>query len=414
MDLMIQKSSKAEDVESAKAARASYEASLSTAFEGYNPGQAKGSCACAAVCACSGVENFVERMHSACEGAVGSVQVGRKFSRSWWDEEVKEAVSARREAYGKFLAGADDEEKAAGLWAAFVKLRRSCARLVTQKKKKDWAQLMEQIEEAYKRDHKKLYQLVGRFLPTGKRAEMEPVRRKDGTMARTEEEIMEAWADHQESLGAPKVHPLEDVLFAERTRVQVDDLAKLSKQVAPTWMDRAFTTEELKPMVESLGYWKASTADGTTNPMLRCGGDTMLGLLCTLFNHLRAKELMYKGWQESSGIGLSRVTTAALRSLVAWVSSISRCGLGGSLSTLRPHLGRDRGDSGATGRRWIRRCHFTKCFAGASGRVIPPSCASSTSERRSTRCGTTACGRPCGATASEGRPGGWSGPSTPR
>jgi exonuclease III len=140
MDLMIQKSSKAEDVESARAARASYEASLSTEFEGYNPGQVgKGSCACAAVCACPSVENFVERMHAACERAVGSEFTGRKFSRSWWDDEVKAAVSARREAHGKFLAGADDEEKAANLWATFVKLRRSCAKLVKQKKKEDWA-----------------------------------------------------------------------------------------------------------------------------------------------------------------------------------------------------------------------------------------------------------------------------------
>ena len=33
--------------------------------------------------------------------------------------------------------------------------------------------------------------------------------------------------------------------------------------------------EELKPIVESMGYWKASTADGTTNPMFRCSDDTM-------------------------------------------------------------------------------------------------------------------------------------------
>ena len=37
----------------------------------------------------------------------------------------------------------------------------------------------------------KLYQLVGRFLSTGKRTEMEPVRRKEGTMVRMEENSME-------------------------------------------------------------------------------------------------------------------------------------------------------------------------------------------------------------------------------
>ena len=302
---MIQKSSKAEDVKSAADARARYEASLVTEFEDYNPSEvAKGSCACAAACACPGVENFVERMHAACETAVGSVQVGRKFSRSWWDDDVKAAVAARRRAHDEFLKAADNEEKASALWAVFAKLRRACTKLVKQKKKDDWVQLMEQIEDAHKRNHKKLWQLIGRFVPSGKRATMEPMRRKDGSMARTEEEITETWADHQESLGAPKVHALEDVLFAARTRTQVADLAKLSKQVKPTWTDRPFTKDEIKEGVEALSYHKASTGDGTTNPMFKCGGDTMLVRLCELFNFLRAKELMYVGWQESSVVNL--------------------------------------------------------------------------------------------------------------
>jgi exonuclease III len=302
---MIQKSSKAEDVKSASDARVRYEASLVTEFEGFNASQvAKGSCACDAACACPGVEDFVKRMHAACETAVGSVQVGRKFSRSWWDDEVKIAVAARRRAHEEFLKAAEDEEKAAELWTVFAKLRRACAKLVTQKKKADWVRLMEQIEDAHKRDQKKLWQLVGRFIPSGKRATMEPMRRQDGTMARTEEEIVETWAEHQESLGAPKVHALEDVLFAARTRAQVEDLKKLSKRVKPTYTDRAFTEDEVKEGVEALGYHKASTSDGTTNPMFKCGGDTMLARLCELFNFLRAKELMYIGWQESSVVNL--------------------------------------------------------------------------------------------------------------
>ena len=115
---------------------------------------------------------------------------------------------------------------------------------------------------------------------------------------------METWADHQESLGAPKLHALEDVLFAARTRTQVEDLAILSKRVPPTWMDRAFTNDEIKEGVEALSYHKASTGDGTTNPMFKCGGDTMLAQLCGLFNFLRAKELMYVGWQESAVVNL--------------------------------------------------------------------------------------------------------------
>ena len=305
MEQMIQKSSKEEDVKSAADARSSYEASLVTEFEGFSPGGAEPvSCSCVSVCACAGVEDFVKRMHASCESAVGSVPVGRKFSRSWWDDDVKAAVGARRQAYKRFLTAADDKEKCEGLWADFARLRRICSRLITKKKKEDWARLMEQIEEAHKRDQRKLWQLIGRFVPSGKRAAMEPVRNQDGSMARNEEEILEAWADHLESLGAPKVHALEDVAFAARTQTQVEHLAKLSKQVPPEWIDRAFDKDEVMKGVEALSYHKASTGDGTTNPMFKCGGETMIALLCTLFNFLRAKELMYPGWQESSVVNL--------------------------------------------------------------------------------------------------------------
>jgi exonuclease III len=309
MEEMIQKSSKEEDVKSAAAARENYEAALVTEFGGYTPSEvAKGSCECVGMCACAGVKEFVRRMHAACETAVGSVPVGRKFSRSWWDDEVKTAVAARRKAYAAYLPGADDqeqsEEKSAELWARFAQLRRACAKLITKKKKEDWERLMVQIEYAHKRDQKQLWQLVGRFVPSGKMATMEPMRRRDGTMARNEEEILETWGDHQESLGAPQAHSLEDTMFASRMRTQVEDLEKLSKRMPPCWFDQAFTKDEVLEGVEALSYHKASTSDGTTNPMFKCGGDTMAVQLCALFNFLRAKELMYTGWQEASVVNL--------------------------------------------------------------------------------------------------------------
>ena len=42
---------------------------------------------------------------------------------------------------------------------------------------------------------------------------MEPVRNKDGVLAESEEQILEAWGDHQEKLGTPTTHALEDSAF---------------------------------------------------------------------------------------------------------------------------------------------------------------------------------------------------------
>ena len=47
------------------------------------------------------------------------------------------------------------------------------------------------------------------------------MRDREGRMAKSEEEIMEVWASHLESLGTPRAHELEDTEFAERVRVHV-------------------------------------------------------------------------------------------------------------------------------------------------------------------------------------------------
>ena len=66
------------------------------------------------------------------------------------------------------------------------------------------------MEEAYAAgDHRKLYQLIGRLAPSGKKAVVEPILRKDGTLAKSEEQILDSWGDHQEMLGTPKAHELE-------------------------------------------------------------------------------------------------------------------------------------------------------------------------------------------------------------
>ena len=94
-------------------------------------------------------------------------------------------------------------------------------RLVKRKKSEEWKTFLERIEKAYKEDHRQLWQLVNRLVPSGKKAEVAPMRDREGRMAKSEEEIMEVWASHLESLGTQRTHELEDTEFAERVRVHV-------------------------------------------------------------------------------------------------------------------------------------------------------------------------------------------------
>ena len=83
MGAMIQNSSSVADVRLAEEARASYQACLGDSFAGFKPGaQQADECDCAGDCVCVGVGDFVRRTMRAAERSAGSVEVGRKFSRS--------------------------------------------------------------------------------------------------------------------------------------------------------------------------------------------------------------------------------------------------------------------------------------------------------------------------------------------
>ena len=139
------------------------------------------------------------------------------------------------------------------------------------KKRQDWAKFMQRMEDAYKNDHRQLWQLVQRLVPSGKKASVVPVRGKDGTLARSEEQILEVWAEHQEFLGTPKAHELQDTDFAERVSKQVNDCMWLSRAIPDGLMDGEFTDEDIEEGVEALGYHKAQAEDGTSAVARRCG-----------------------------------------------------------------------------------------------------------------------------------------------
>jgi exonuclease III len=302
-DKWIQKSSKQADVDKAANERAKYQAGLEIEFKGFDPASSSSQCGCSAACACAAVEEFVKRTEAACEGSVGSSVPNRKFSRSWFDDEVKEIVKRRRKAYEEWLLQ-EDEGLRQLQWGLYTKLRAEGKKAVRRKKREDWAKLMERMEEAYHKDTAQLWKLIGRFVTSGKKATVAPIRQQDGAMAKSEEQILEAWAQHQERLGTPAVRDGTDVDYMKRVHDQVQECAKLSPEIEDTDVDREFDDEEIKAGLERLHYHKAGTDDGTTNPMYKCGGDKMVLELRKLFNFLRQKETIYKGWQRSAVVNL--------------------------------------------------------------------------------------------------------------
>ena len=303
LEKLIPKSSKAEHTDAADTAKKLYQDELTATFAGFDASDFN-DVACPAKCGtanccCAVAADFVRRTNAACEQSVGSASSGGKFCREWFDDEVRAEIKKRRAAHAQWLK--DDDE---ATWKTYARARRACKRFVMRKKKELWAKFMAKIEDAYENDHKELWRLVKRLAPTGTKVSVAPVRDATGVLAKSEKAILDVWGAYQKHLGTPSVHPLEDTQFADRVREHVQAYERLSREITPTWVDAEFTTEEIKEIVEELGYHKAKAADGTLNPMYKCGGDGMLELLKELFNNLRDRETIAANWQEALMVNL--------------------------------------------------------------------------------------------------------------
>ena len=120
--------------------------------------------------------------------------------------------------------------------------------------------------------------------------------KSDGSLATSEEERLEAWAEYQEKLGSRLEDPALDQRFATEVEAKVSELARLSPTLPASPLDGNFTKEEIKSAITRLKLGKASGADLVTNDMLKIGGDTMLKLLSRLFQWLNEAEVVPEQW----------------------------------------------------------------------------------------------------------------------
>ena len=296
---MIQKSSKMSEVEAVQERRKEYEEALTEAFRDFTPTGGPQTCGCKKSCACTITKDFIRRTEEALTSSVGDRVISRRFSRPWFDEEVREAVKKTRDYYKEFLQSPTETR-----WTTFKQFRALKARLIRKKKTQCWEKFLGDFNEAYRGNHKQLWNMVGRLVPNGKKATMAPIKDKNGTLATSEEGIMEAWGDHQENLGTPCRHPLQDDQHGEWV---TDELRKHLAETSrgdPGTLGHPFTVDEVEEAVESLHYHKAGATDGTKNPMFKCGGPTMSNILLKFFNHLLEEEVHPDDWARSVVVNL--------------------------------------------------------------------------------------------------------------
>lgn len=241
------------------------------------------------------LKDFLGKMNAALEKSVGSKTVSKKFSRPWYDKEVKAAIDQRRDAFKIFKASTSRQN-----WNKYSELRRAARDLVRQKQRKDWEKLMESLGADLSQNPKRMWSKVKRVIRAGKsNTGSTAVKKTDGSLAISEVDRREAWADYMHKLGQPLQSPSFDQDFATETEALVARYAQESEELPEQELDKDFTDDELITALGKLKYYKACSFDQVRNEALKEGGKELRSNLLKLFNWINSTEEVPKDWATS-------------------------------------------------------------------------------------------------------------------
>ena len=93
--------------------------------------------------------------------------IGEKFvvcgkSVSWWDDEIKDKISLRRQLHKRMMHGQGD------LWEEYCRVHREVKELVCSKKINAWNKVVEKVNNDYDGSRKQFWSFVSRSLEVKK------------------------------------------------------------------------------------------------------------------------------------------------------------------------------------------------------------------------------------------------------
>ena len=243
--------------------------------------------------ACANVlRDFLGRMNTALEKSVGSKTTNKKFSRPWYDAEVKSAIQTRRDAFKVFKSSNTRQH-----WNKYSELRRAARTVVRAKQRQEWDRLVQSIGEDSSKNPKRMWSNIKRIIGNKKASTgSTSVRKADGSLAFSEVDRREAWADYLSKLGQPLQEPEFDSQFATDTEDLVSLFEAESTRLPKGVLDADFTDSELVTALERLEYYKACSFDQVRNESLKEGGAALRSNLLKLFNWINSTEQVPKNW----------------------------------------------------------------------------------------------------------------------
>jgi hypothetical protein len=213
-------------------------------------------------------------------------------SHKWFDQEVREAIAARRAKHAEFLRTGDNSA-----WKEYCSLRKSTKRLVFEKKQAAWNETMDAIADAFFKNKKLFWSLMNRF-GGGSKSYRGPVQTATGALVSDPEQKKEAWAAFFEELGKRTQSDQFDNAAEQEISQRVKSYVRACCQVPEdVKLDAPFTEDEVSSVLQELPNGKSHALDFVPNEFLKHGGEPMVKALTQLFNAVWSEEQVPESWR---------------------------------------------------------------------------------------------------------------------
>ena len=239
--------------------------------------------------------DFISKMEQALEYSVGSKLISKKYSRAWFDDEVKKAIIVRRISHAAW-----EKQRGAETWNKYKQDKKVVKTLIKKKKKEVWFNLIDGITSDQRDNPKRMWSTISKI--TGRKSKKAggSVLKSNGNLAVTPEEREATWTAHQRKLGRESAAPEFQENFRQQTEEEVDGYAQDSRSVEDDVnLDGLFTDEDVATGMDVLKLHKACGTDQVRNEWMKAGGLPLMSALRKLFNWVISTEQIPSDWASS-------------------------------------------------------------------------------------------------------------------
>ena len=173
-------------------------------------------------------ESVVNRV-AKCELGEKMIVCGK--AARWWDEQIKDRITARREVYRKVVNGREV------LWDEYCRLRKEVKQLVIKKKLNIWNELVEKVDTEFDENKKEFWAFVSRKTK-GKKKNIASLKSDTGMSITSTRGKLEVLQKHYQLLSKMSVDSEFNTNWKDEIEDSVGGYSSLSGEAGDAFLEK--------------------------------------------------------------------------------------------------------------------------------------------------------------------------------